>query len=145
AGLGIRTVFDLRSNHERDRHPLAASDDWTPALWARDYAHGSGDLASLRDRVDARPELARQMMVELYREIPYDHSDSYRALFRHLLDGHVPLVFNCAAGKDRTGVAAILLLDTLGVAREAILADYLASNAAADKIWANLQGKYADR
>jgi hypothetical protein len=35
-----------------------------------------------------------------------------------------PLVFHCAAGKDRTGVLAALLLDILGVTRDAIIADY---------------------
>ena len=36
-----------------------------------------------------------------------------------------PLVFHCAAGKDRTGVLAALVLDLCGVAAEAIVADYL--------------------
>ncbi len=36
-----------------------------------------------------------------------------------------PLVFHCAAGKDRTGVLAALVLDLMGVAPEVIVADYL--------------------
>jgi protein tyrosine/serine phosphatase len=36
-----------------------------------------------------------------------------------------PLVFHCTAGKDRTGVLAALVLDILGVEREAIVADYV--------------------
>ncbi len=36
-----------------------------------------------------------------------------------------PLVFHCAAGKDRTGVLAALVLETLGVDREVIVDDYL--------------------
>jgi rhodanese-related sulfurtransferase len=35
-----------------------------------------------------------------------------------------PLVFHCAAGKDRTGVLAALVLDILGVERPVIVADY---------------------
>lgn len=35
-----------------------------------------------------------------------------------------PLVFHCAAGKDRTGVLAALVLDILGVDRSVIVADY---------------------
>jgi len=38
------------------------------------------------------------------------------------------LVFHCAAGKDRTGFAAALILMTLGVPEEAVLEDYLATN-----------------
>jgi hypothetical protein len=36
-----------------------------------------------------------------------------------------PLVFHCAAGKDRTGVLAALVLDLCGVEPEVIVADYL--------------------
>jgi len=35
-----------------------------------------------------------------------------------------PTVFHCAAGKDRTGVLAAVVLDAVGVGREAIIADY---------------------
>ena len=35
-----------------------------------------------------------------------------------------PALFHCAAGKDRTGVIAALLLETLGVTRAEVLADY---------------------
>ena len=35
-----------------------------------------------------------------------------------------PLVFNCFLGKDRTGVLAALVLSSLGVAREVVVADY---------------------
>lgn len=35
-----------------------------------------------------------------------------------------PALFHCAAGRDRTGVIAVLLLDALGVTREAMMADY---------------------
>ncbi len=37
----------------------------------------------------------------------------------------LPLVFHCAAGKDRTGVLAALLLDILGVDHRVIVADYM--------------------
>jgi protein-tyrosine phosphatase len=38
---------------------------------------------------------------------------------------NLPLVFHCAAGKDRTGVLAALVLDILGVPGEVIVEDYL--------------------
>jgi protein tyrosine/serine phosphatase len=38
-----------------------------------------------------------------------------------------PVVLHCAAGKDRTGVVTALLLELLGVEREAIVRDYLAT------------------
>ena len=38
---------------------------------------------------------------------------------------NLPLVFHCAAGKDRTGVLAALVLDMVGVDRDVIVADYM--------------------
>jgi protein-tyrosine phosphatase len=40
-----------------------------------------------------------------------------------------PTVFHCAAGKDRTGVVAAIVLSLLGVTEAAIVEDYLASAA----------------
>ena len=40
-------------------------------------------------------------------------------------------IFHCTAGKDRTGVGAILLLSALGVKREQIVDDYLKTNESA--------------
>ena len=37
-------------------------------------------------------------------------------------------MFHCTAGKDRTGFAAALLLEALGVPRAVILQDYLLTN-----------------
>jgi protein-tyrosine phosphatase len=41
--------------------------------------------------------------------------------------GH-PVLFHCSAGKDRTGWLSAVLLELLGVDRETIAADYLATN-----------------
>ena len=38
------------------------------------------------------------------------------------------LAFNCSAGKDRTGIAAALMLTALGVPRETVIEDYLLTN-----------------
>jgi protein-tyrosine phosphatase len=43
-------------------------------------------------------------------------------------DAASPVLFNCTAGKDRTGVAIALLLELAGVSREAIMQDYLRSS-----------------
>jgi protein-tyrosine phosphatase len=52
------------------------------------------------------------------------------ALFAALLDpATYPALICCRAGKDRTGFASALILLALGVSREAVMADYLRSNA----------------
>ena len=36
-------------------------------------------------------------------------------MFEDIVAGNVPILFHCSAGKDRTGIAAILILLALGV------------------------------
>jgi protein-tyrosine phosphatase len=43
-------------------------------------------------------------------------------------------VFHCSAGRDRTGVGAVMLLELLGVSRDLIVADFLESNTAFPKM-----------
>jgi protein-tyrosine phosphatase len=53
----------------------------------------------------------------------------WRRFFKLLAESDVyPLLFHCSAGRDRTGVGAAMLLSILGVDRERIVADFLASN-----------------
>jgi protein-tyrosine phosphatase len=58
-----------------------------------------------------------------------------------------PVVFHCAAGKDRTGVLAALVLDTLGVDRQAIVDDYALTATRMDLILGRLRRDplYGDR
>ena len=70
-----------------------------------------------------------------------EFSDSYKtmiieggtagigAVFRLLAEPNThPVVLHCTAGKDRTGVIIALLLLSLGVPEETVLADYSLSN-----------------
>jgi protein-tyrosine phosphatase len=60
-----------------------------------------------------------------YLGILQDAAPSLGSLFQSLgqPDG-LPAVIHCGGGKDRTGVAAALVLTALGVAREDVLDDY---------------------
>jgi len=129
--LGIRRIVDFRSIEERAREPAAwpvASDvevlDWAYSLTPDDYS----DLM----RADATEAELDELMRQYYREMPYRFTAAYAALFAALVAGHAPLAFHCAAGKDRTGIAAALLLSVLGVPRPVVIDDYLVSNAMLD-------------
>ncbi|MDP6061990.1 MAG: tyrosine-protein phosphatase, partial [Acidimicrobiales bacterium] len=55
--------------------------------------------------------------------------DAYRPVFHLVTDpDRLPLLFNCTAGKDRTGFVAGILLRLLGVDADTAMADYLLSN-----------------
>jgi|SRR5271155_809802 len=115
--LGVRYSYDLRSNSERHECPsqLAGVKDIDYRCHHHDKVPGNVSRI-LRDP-NVRAEQSRELMVSLYRQLPYEFKDAFHALFEYLVDGRLPLVFNCAAGKDRTGVAAALVLGALGVPR----------------------------
>ena len=75
-------------------------------------------------------------MLDFYKNLySSDYSLSqYKVFFDYLKDNKQgAVIFHCTAGKDRTGVGAILLLSALGVDRELIMADYLEKNKSAIK------------
>lgn len=133
--LNIATVCDLRQPAERMREPSRWCVSDTIRYHASDDEHAGGDLGALLRRPDASPHEMHEVMLGVYRGLPTDHATMYGRIFDRLADGAVPLLFNCAAGKDRTGVAAMLILHSLGVPRATILADYLATNEHADFKW----------
>ncbi|MBC7401483.1 MAG: tyrosine-protein phosphatase [Mucilaginibacter sp.] len=69
------------------------------------------------------------LMTVFYTSTRY-FSDRYKPFFNKLLalPDNESLVFHCTAGKDRTGIAAALLLYSLGVPYDTIMADYTATN-----------------
>ena len=130
--LGLRAICDFRSSSERSRAPTAWQSVKGLTYWCRDYDHSVGDLNRLLVSKSVSLRDARSVMKDIYRRLPAEQEEAYRHLFRSLANGHLPLVFNCSAGKDRTGLAAALILTVLGVPFETVLEDYELSNTAFD-------------
>ncbi|MGB3166521.1 MAG: tyrosine-protein phosphatase [Alteraurantiacibacter sp.] len=119
---GIATVFDLRSPRERETDPTA----WQ----ASHLAFHSWPPGHKRRLVDMAMEYprdaggARQLMLDFYAELPRTLGHAFGGILREIASGSVPCVIHCSAGKDRTGMAAALVLSAVGVAREDVLDDY---------------------
>jgi len=129
--LNIRTICDLRTNTERRREPFAFNDlvaaesylAWdydTVHEWARSFGR------------DPSPATARRVMFEVYESLPGRFADRFGTIFGKLAAGETPLLFNCSAGKDRTGITAALILTVLGVPRATVLEDYALSDKIVD-------------
>lgn len=129
--LKIRVVSDLRSAVERGREP---DPDFAGVIrheiGAIRNAEGGEQPIDANDslHLDEKglKELAQEMM-DIYAALPFGNP-AYREIFREMLDGRMPLLFHCSAGKDRTGVAAALILLALGASRETVMEDFLATN-----------------
>jgi protein-tyrosine phosphatase len=121
--LGVRVVCDLRSQEERASRPnpfLARTGPGAPMVAATDYS--MFDFASL-SRVTTRDE-AIEAFAETYVDFCHALAPQYADMFDRLVRGDAPLAMNCSAGKDRTGVAAALVLSVLGAPRATVVADY---------------------
>lgn len=98
------------------------------AYWENDEAASIGIVDALQSIHSPTPADVEAAVEADYRKLPFDQSAAYQAMFERLVAGEVPLAFNCTAGKDRTGVAAALILSALGVPRATVIADYVLSD-----------------
>ncbi len=133
-GLGLQALADLRQPAERAREPNRLPS--APPATILQSAKGGYDEAPhvqfLRE-ADLSASAVRAYMISAYRRIPTEshHQQIFAQVFRTLMHGR-PLLVHCAAGKDRTGILAALVLLALGVDEETVMEDYLLTNAAVD-------------
>jgi protein-tyrosine phosphatase len=126
-GLGIKVVCDLRNTNE-----VAVDVSRFPAdaRVKRLHLPIGGDTANAPSIIDLirAGEIAAfgvDAVVDVYGLMIEHGAPSFGTVVREAADpAHLPLLFHCTAGKDRTGVTAMLLLSTLGVADADILDDY---------------------
>lgn len=131
AGLGLQQVCDLRGERESAANPSVLPPGVARVALPIEPTVG----ASLRDlmrREQATGEDVVALLGRAYLDYGTRFLGAYRALFdRVLAPGGLPLLFHCSAGKDRTGLAAALLLTAVGAARATVLDDYRAT----DRLW----------
>lgn len=125
-GFGLGCIVDFRSAVERDVSPTSSALLAAVPHWHMTPNESLGDPAPILSRCLISVETSRSVVHGLYRHMPFAHHLTIRALIEAILEGK-PVLFHCAAGKDRTGVAAALLLTLVGVEREAIRTDYALS------------------
>ena len=126
--LGIRHVFDLRSETEAtdfpDRLPAGAS--YVRLSMTSDETFQARTIYERIVDGDIK-SYGEAEMVTGYVRMLQNFGPSFARIVRQVAGGE-PAVIHCTAGKDRTGVAAMLLLDLAGVAAEHVVADYALSS-----------------
>jgi protein-tyrosine phosphatase len=129
--LGLRTVIDLRTQGELDRHGRIALADLDEVVHHHlsmvDQIWSADDMPSDDDAPTP------QAFGEGYLRMLDGGGAATATAIRLLADGEtLPAVFHCTAGKDRTGVLAALVLGQLGVPDAAIAEDYALTERAVD-------------
>ncbi|MCC4117277.1 tyrosine-protein phosphatase [Aromatoleum toluclasticum] len=128
ASLGVKTVCDLRTASERNRFPNSLPKQGMrqiPIELVGDVRSNPELVEPLRTRHGV--EGAVEMMRQLYRQFPEALAPHLSTLFRLFREDEVPVLVHCVVGKDRTGFTVAVILHALGVADEAVMADYLLS------------------
>jgi protein-tyrosine phosphatase len=120
-GLRLRTVIDLRTRDELDRHGrVGLADDEVTHLHVPmiDEVRTPEPMA---DEDAPSPESRGELYLRMLERGGPAVAQAVRVLAG---PGALPAVFHCTAGKDRTGVLAALVLGQLGVPDGAIAEDY---------------------
>lgn len=132
SALALDSVIDFRAAHEKERRPdrLPAGIyirlveipilDSTTKVWhesSRDVAKNFTSSDSSTYLRATNHELATKFTPEIAQFLGTLASTKGR-----------PVLFHCAAGKDRTGFAAAVLLRILGVPQDVVMEDYLLTN-----------------
>ncbi len=125
----IRAVLDLRTWYDWKKHP-------DPDLGAERLLH-DGKVSAGGEKIDFSPngfakcgrEAEKQLakLKDYYVRMPFENG-GYRVMMKAVLENKVPLLFHCTTGKDRTGIAAMVILYVLGADDDVILSDYMLSN-----------------
>ncbi len=132
--LGIKHIFDFRSDRETNFAP-----DYVPQ--GTNYYHIPASTS--RGRMVVNPKDVAKMVPKwaspkfcikvflwkfkgMYRKFPFKNK-AYAKMFE-VMDSGDSFLVHCSAGKDRTGVACMLILFALGADYQTIEQDYLYSN-----------------
>ncbi len=140
----MRRLYDLRSEREVNNQPkntksaeidgvervlvpVFRNQDYSPEGLARKYKNYTDPDEDKNHGYSAG-------FVRAYRDIFVNAGPAYKTIFEHIRDRDIqddsessqpePLLFHCAAGKDRTGVLGALLLRLCGVPDEVIAWEY---------------------
>ncbi|MBQ7487836.1 MAG: tyrosine-protein phosphatase [Clostridia bacterium] len=123
----LTTVIDLRTAQERDEKPDRVGDcAYLPIPIIENFEAG----ITHECRTEGMPfpslrKLYREMMLDTRCQMNFRRV--LKTCFEHDYDTG-SILWHCSEGKDRCGMTAALLLEALGVDRDAILKDYLETN-----------------
>ncbi|MCX6286350.1 MAG: tyrosine-protein phosphatase [Bacteroidetes bacterium] len=126
--IGLAMVIDFRSDREVASSPNAIIPSIRKTLRIVIPDEARDRAMEFLDMNDA--EGLEKVLITDYRRMIRNDTPRFAEFFRTLEQTNdLPLVFHCAAGKDRTGIASVLLLTSLGIDSDTVKQNYFLSNA----------------
>lgn len=127
ASLELDLVCDFRRQEEQEGDPSRLPGRNTPRIASLPIVPGSnsGFLEQIEGQGADRQAMF-DFMVDINRDFVEAQAATYARMFREILDVEdARFLVHCAAGKDRTGFAAAIILLALGVSRDVVMRDYM--------------------
>lgn len=125
--IGLACVCDLRDPQERAEKPDRPLGPDVSVHEITVFPVDTREMLAGLD--DMEVEDVHAWMRGTYRGFVLDHRPAYRQLLDTLLlRGALPAIVHCTGGRDRTGVAMMIVLSALGVPATTIAEDYMLSD-----------------
>ncbi len=127
--LGLKRIIDLRHEDEMKKYPDYVFKDVR-------YLHYSlleDNISAAAHYNDGKKLMRLKKMSPIedtYRDFftdPYSLKMIKEVIREIVLNHEYPVVWHCVTGKDRAGVITMIILSILGVSREDIIANYMAT------------------
>ena len=120
--LDVKWVFDLRTGIELEHDGLG------PFVGSSAEHHHVPLISVSLNPFDGDVDWSQIDLQDRYLEMLEQGREAFRGVVGKVIDvDSGAVVFHCSGGKDRTGVVAAVLLELLGVERDAVIADYARS------------------
>ena len=135
--LGVTTLIDFRTPDELQEHGFGGMDHLDAEhlhLPTIDSTRRVTDMTEPTDEISEEIAQALVTAADAYMMMLDRGSNAYASALRVVAASESPVVFFCAAGKDRTGVFAALVLGLLGVSDDDIVTDYALTHDVIEKI-----------
>lgn len=137
AGQGLSAVLDLRSTPEVSTSPHRMAAQLGIALHHLPLAEAAVNPLAI---VDAAPFMRSPADVgRWYARLVRGHVHEVAEGLRVIGDSRGGVLFHCAAGKDRTGILAAVVLTLLGADRSEVVEDYAQTQQNLPAIFARLK------
>lgn len=130
ASLELDLVCDFRREDEQQASPSRLPDTPAPKVLSLPITPGSNQAALVPGELNLGGSQAMfDFMVDINRDFVEGQAATYARMFREILaKPDARFLVHCAAGKDRTGFAAAVMLLVLGVPVEQVMQDYMLTN-----------------
>lgn len=123
--LGIKRIIDFRSKNEKNKYPNREIKGIEYIEYEINADKNFSEEIKLIINNNKDP---KDFLTEANKEFILNFQHIYSIFLKDIIRYKEPTLFHCSAGKDRTGLATVLIYLILDIDLDIILKDYMKSN-----------------